>query len=418
MGSSNINNRICEYLIYFLFIWQICTDYIALHYTARIQSIDELLAILFLIIIILRIPNLNDKNPYNKFFIYAFVLFLILIVSMVVNGSPIVNFISYFIVTYKPILFFLFILTGNIRPIVLKRVIYLTIAVILFQSPILLYKTIYYSSLSSPDHFIGHPIFGDAHAVGAFCYIVIFYFLGKYYFERNNSYLIAIFIGLLFLVLSSAKQISITLIISLIIFVYLRKTSMKIKWSVYIFSILFIFLSDKIGDLNKYFAYAENLQNRNKYLVLEDYFKYAWREMDVPILGAGPGMFASSVALKYNTDWSKKYIQIPYYFKLRSIDMSTFNRPTSSFLTFLGDIGILGLVIVYYFYFYLLYFNIKVFKNTSSSLIFTYSLIGYSLGINILMTSFIIDVFGGSYFLYLFILTTSILYKNSKNHIF
>ncbi len=110
---------------------------------------------------------------------------------------------------------------------------------------------------------------------------------------------------------------------------------------------------------------ARQARYEPKGIVYDNVFRQAPRDLKIPLLGAGPGNFASLVGVTYNAPLARKYVT--YFFSsysaarmMQSGSITVY--PYAGLLSIYGDIGPIGVAI--YYGFYLLAF-VRVYRQIS-----------------------------------------------------
>ena len=134
--------------------------------------------------------------------------------------------------------------------------------------------------------------------------------------------------------------------------------------------------------------------------------------METYFIGAGPGMYGSKTALKYNTYYYSKYLQ-----GLENPAMSgTTTHPQNQILLVLSELGILGMIIFAMLMLYLIFcvIKIKLKDNHPDRILLVY--IGSGILLHIVGRMIIKSTFtmNQSLLYLLFILPIMLVYKNKK----
>ncbi len=103
-------------------------------------------------------------------------------------------------------------------------------------------------------------------------------------------------------------------------------------------------------------------------------------------VGAGPGMFTSSIAIKAGTPMAVKHI-LPFkdFYETIWHTTGTFTRSESALSSLLGDVGLIGVILYLSF---LIWLTITNYKNRSKHPLF---MLGFACGINALVLGIFID---------------------------
>ena len=410
---------IISYLLIILFQPKLST-YIS---TPLLQNLDELLIIFLTILTIASISTRRIK--FSKTFLnkYFYMLLFIILLSTLANQVPYKNLFLFINSIIKPLLLFFIIINMNIREVRSLKLNFLRIIMLigLIQIPFVLYNI--YSTggisvaLGRSFYYVGDYIIGTFASSDTVGYLVIINIIISYILylnersrDKRKLYGLVFTIFCLILIVASVKRLIITLpfifIIGLI-FSSRRKNNIVVITGLSFILISSIFFFEKNIFLNKSF-FSLN-RNVNPLLRVEkingyyDLFSNARLDMSFKSLGAGPGMYGSSVAQKLQAPFAEKYIN--YYTKKITVGGGgTLMTRSSAVLALISEIGIISFILILAMLF-------NIYKKTTSSLkiIKIHNPINYVYGLSLLslvpvviILSFFQNIFEGGFIICVF----------------
>lgn len=367
-----------EYLVYSIIVYCYIQYFLQRITNLQIVSqLDDILIIVFLIVLI--ISKLNKGNltlkttHFDLFIIFFSILFLI---SGYVNGVPILNFLLSFKTYYIYVI--LFYCLVNLKPDVsfLKRVKKLIVYCFVLQLPIILGELLY--------SLVVYGVFADDTTQGTFmganslsysAFMPLLYVTYKLLVQKDRKYL-KYFLILLLVLLIPMGEYAIAMYFIVVLPIFLKdslKSKKKLFLSIslsFLFVLTFlIFIGIKGGfsqqknfdTLNPVYQY-KNLTKRqsnvysgaqrNLYYPLT--FIHLHKHCSNPLIGFGPGMYASYAAFRLMPRPNDLVYNI-----FGQIEKGMDPEVDSQFIPIWGEFGYIGIILFVLFLLYSIFFFFK-----------------------------------------------------------
>ena len=203
---------------------------------------------------------------------------------------------------------------------------------------------------------------GLQHHVGYFLLVLCFTFSGLYLNTKRRVFLFgAFFFGTGFL-LANAYHALLLVPAVLLLFTLLttNKGTVKSRIIMLLLIPIFLFVTVQISGNRRVESIAsfEKIKKTGKFISYYNLFFKLPNELSIPGLffGAGPGMYASEIAIKKRPPLFIKYVYNITASWGHDPRASVTNHPWTSVIAFLGELGIIGFTIFFLFF-------IRIFKE-------------------------------------------------------
>jgi len=404
-----------RYLVYFFLGWSSIADYFIKSggpLSGILSKVDEAIVLLLLLNLIAFWPqpnrNIVCRTPVGK---PIGILLLLCALSFSVNGGSIVNAVQFIFSIVKPIIVFYWIITFIHDDRMERFAIGFLTLLIALQIPFFIYGFATLGTRYVGDYATGATVTGDAYQVAVYMSLGVVLFITYFALQRRARYFVGASVCFVLLAATSTKQIILTL--PLIVLIVLRRQLgfpiRKLVLSLAIGSIVFFGIYDTFermwsdaggggridfdeSNLVEMIATSEKLQGY--YSVIFE----APSDMPVPLLGAGPGQFASYTAMMSRTPLATKYI-MDYFDEIPEDGGGTLAYRSSGVIALLGDLGILGLVIVIYVYLTIMFMALRIGSASTDRNQRSVSSLVAACSVLILAESLLLNIFEGNGFL-------------------
>lgn len=394
--------------------------------------VDEVVVMILLVhLVIDAMANVNKVKRNTGVSVFSVSIGVLLIwtfSSLVVNGSSFTQFFKFTLSISKGFIIFYWIKKFATEGIIINEIINIIKWLILIQIPFFVVGLIIYRTGYFGDYAVGAYITGDASAVGTFFWLGILICIGKYELSRNKKYLYGSLFLAAMLIVTSTKQLTV-LLPAVLGYLYIRKVRVSnFKFTLFalvgIVAVAMLYKFVEKTWMSKSFGVDTSETSLIDYVdeseKLLGYYSLIYElpgEISHPLLwGAGPGMYGSYVAMNARAPLSQKYI-MSYYDLIPEGLGGTLAYRSSSVIGFWGDIGLVGLSIIFVIYLYQTFYSANNFREAKQRI--PYILL-IATGFLLMAQSFILNIFeGNSFTLNLFwilcgISVSSIIAKNRK----
>lgn len=382
-------------IIFFLFFWWnvLTPNFLnTFKHPVFLDFLDESLLLILTLYLIAVLIKRDKKLLLFNYLKYGFILYiLVIIISYLLNGTNIWALVQFLFIYYRPVIIVLFtVLYFNLSDVnfFIKNIL------ILFFIQIILNYTwiIGINPIPHWKHFvdISTGTFESVMPVAYLCVFMLYFIIGKKlvandsvvynrYLNSNPIEYILIILILIQLYITFTSHAIILGIIGIAGFIFYKPRPL-LK---YLLSILLLFIiinySLKRWESKKFYASTdkiisvenivtdrmERLQGSIKIISFYRVLFNDVPEIKSPLLGAGPGRYASLVASR-GSDLYRKYNDVDrlknYGINYRDITSVT-GGVQSGALALLGDIGWLGLIIFFSFIIYGLHKTVTFIKS-------------------------------------------------------
>ena len=342
---------------------------------------DEVFTFLFLFyLIFISIKRKYIVLPLIK---YVALFFFISFISIIANASPFIpgfKFLSSFL---KPIVFLYFILNVKLPDKFYLNLFYLIMVIafiqVFFNIGWFLGINPLPNPLNYPDPDFAIGTFGhkaSREVANYFCLLFISLLIYNKFYHRKKSNVLLMILLLVALSLSASKISFVMLFLSNIIILPMM-LNVKVFRYIFlgaVFLIFGVFTLKKVNPLifDRYMTYASiGIRANPKIIAYKDILFEVKNDIPFPLFGAGPGMYASTVAVADRTPLALKYVINPNFYE-RDINIAGLRfRQTgigfirlTGFTALAGDIGIIGLIVYLIIYFKVFSFVYSLGKKT------------------------------------------------------
>lgn len=414
-ASDNIKYK-NSFLIYKLLLIQLIAVYFqysfnekhASQYLKVIGVIDELIAILFIAIMV--IFNTNKVFRINKIFLMPVVIIIpYMFLTAYLNSTPLVYLIfayrAYFI--YFPTVFLLYLYLDGFHILrILKIFGYIAIFEFILIIVQALRNIITGSNIILGDAvsgtFAGANNFGYVISMILIFYIVLYAYKIHIYSKKFDKYIIILSFLAIFLVEARASLFSFVIIFPMIIFIsqamrkYLLKNLIYISalslFGIVIFSAMYSSQgSFSNNNIVNAFNITQTLENENNvysgsnrflwfpltYLQLEQFAYH-------PLIGMGPSTHSSYAAVTLNAPIAMNYVLNAFGQK----DLGMDGGVDSQIIPIWAEYGYLGIFLFYSMFVLIFIYFKKQYNKFDNGKIKAYSVIGMSLTIYMVVMSY------------------------------
>lgn len=345
-------------MIFFIYIyisWLFVHHYLdtTFSYLSWVRYGDELFLLIELAYLFSKINVIRYLKFCKK---YLIGLFIVLLVSFLINFSSPYNFLLFLISYGKPVVFglFLFVLFRQKKQNI-GVIIFFFIVWCLIQIPFMIVQMLSMGGdINNVDDVVG--TFGASGSMGPgfLAGMIACIVFPKVVNEKKKLNYVVIFMTCVLVVLiTGSKQVVLLIIASVFFYLcFFQRVNIKVFLSIFLVAI---------------FIYSGFSFLINSEMYLQDFSNSFWMIVDFSssrkiegilltlgifnahpiyyIIGTGPGMFTSQVAL-YTETYYAKIVNYAYFLqKPGGIEEGlggTFSQSSSSFLSLVGEVGILG----------------------------------------------------------------------------
>lgn len=346
-------------------------------YFRYLDDLMVLFALVHLVIIVFR--NGSITAPAGKYVGLFFVIFLL---SFFANRPPLTSGFNFIFSFLKPIIIFYYVINVKVFERDYKNI-FLTLVLIgiiqmLFNLGWLLEINPFPNpdKFPSPDFAIGTFGRESSRAVANYLALLSLSLIVVFYaYVRKKLIILLVFFFLIGIFLAESKTTVglyfISVIITLVAILRVKVLKMilfGVLFTIVTF-IIMIRLEPELVDLYRLYAKLET-SDQPKIIAYENILFKLGDEVPILALGAGPGMYGSTIAIKNQTPLAMKYVINPLFYGTNTFLLDRvkglgfgfegigFQR-TTGFVGIAGDIGIFGLIV--YLMIYLKGFKIAYF---------------------------------------------------------
>jgi len=347
--------------------------------------IDEVFVLFCLIFLMF----ISVKRNYIilPFLKYVVLFIYISILSLLVNSSPLISGVHFLFSFLKPIIFFYFILNVKLPEKFYFKVFYLIIFISIVQILInigwFLGVNPLPNPLSYPDPDFAVGTFGhkSSREVANFLCLIFIFLMTYIKFYTKSKYNIILGSLLLFtLSLSSSKITFVVLFITIIIILPLLLDVRIFRYIIISALLLLVGIISlkKVEPLifDRFMTYISiGIRENPKIIAYKDLMFELKNDVPFYLLGAGPGMYASTMAISKKTPLALKYVINPNFYdqhiSISGLKISStgigFIRATG-YTGIAGDIGFFGLFAYLLIYFKAFNFVFTLGKKTKNKI--------------------------------------------------
>jgi hypothetical protein len=365
-GSRDQRKVIMQYLVYFFLAWNAFWAFFEGEYhtalTGPLSLVDETITIVLMIHLATHMieqrRRLVPKLPFER----EFILFLLVaFASWAVNMGSVMNAVQFIFSIIKQIIIFTWIVTF-VRDDSLERWVLRFLGfMIALQVPFFILGFLMHGREYTGDNAKGAV--NDSTIVAFLTWLGVIAQLGYYVATRKKRWIAGILLCITLLAITSTKQVTIFLPIAVI---YLLRKQLGLSFKrilafAAVGGVVLYFLTNSVEhtwadveskgtysyddyDISDAISASEKIKGYNSAL-----FEVPL-ELPFPLLGAGPGMYASYTAMTKRTPLAEKYIM--YYDDLfEGKNTGTLTYRSSGLIAIFGDLGPIALVLwlmIYY----------------------------------------------------------------------
>jgi len=359
---------------------------------------------------LLIIPKLfinKGKINIRRFYLEITVLILFVIfLSMLYQRSSWKLTIEFTYLVLRPLILLFYIFTYDIHVgRVFKTIVLISRLLIFINLPVVLNNLATYNikiiSSQYADSVVGFFPFNNNDALLWLYTIVLLKDFYETFIARGDRKYYWLFALEYLLLLSTINVKYILLITGILGLIIFMKSRNKVR-NIFLFSLVIIY------PLIIFLPYIQirikAIETAPVYQITKDILESNIEEYNI-FLGTGPGTFTSDSAIESNTLLAKKYVHSVVEWRKENFGSraGTLSRPTSSALTLFGEIGIFGVLLYTALILNITYLN---YKNLNYSYIF---LMGFVLGLYVLIVGLFMNVWFWGTELFLLILSTKYL---------
>ena len=398
-----------KYLIVLFLLWSAVSDFFASRLSV-LGYIDEIIVLfLFIHLLLHAMVKASQKSSTDiRITITALLISLLLcwsFGSFLVNLTSLPQLLLFLFSISKGVIIFYWLKTFLKDAGLVQTILQLIKWLILVQLPFFAAGLLLSGTDYIGDHAVGAFITGDASAVGTLFWLGIIISVARFEIPNQRFYLYAAMGLLLLLIVTSTKQLTVLLPV---VFVYLYGKRLKvinIKKALFFGGgfVVALFLYNAVErkwmqNFNVDASEVNLLDYMNESEKILGYYSLLYElpdEVKHPLVwGAGPGMYGSYAAMNSRTPLAQKYIM--YYFDRIPDGLGgTLAYRSSSVIGFWGDIGLVGLFLIFAVYLYHTFHYAKQMRLSSQPVL--YNLI-IATGFLLVAQSFILNVFEGNSF--------------------
>lgn len=356
-----------KYVIFFYLAWSSVAEYFIKNVpqlSGLLSWVDEVLALVLLLHLLLTVVTSAERSIPSSFVGKPLLgILIICIFSFLVNRGSIVNALQFVFSISKPFILFYWILTfaddDSIERFAVKFLVFL----IALQVPFFLYGILTKGSGYVGDFATGATITGDAFQTAVYMWLGVILCIARYSERRKKRYIAFGMACMIMLVITSTRQVTLLLPIVVLVLLWqqLRLTLLRLIVVTSLGTVVLFFffqnMESKWAELGgggqidfQNFAVLDMLESSQK---IQGYYSALFEvpdEIPVPLLGAGPGEYASFTAMYSRTPLARKYI-MDYWDSLPENMEGTLAYASSGIIAIFGDIGIVSLILLLYIYF-------------------------------------------------------------------
>ena len=285
--------------------------------------------------------------------------------SLLFNGSPIINAVKFLYSILRVMVIFFWIIVSRKSEEISRFTLGFVQFLAVLQIPFFIFGFITKGGTYVGDNAMGAVVTGGAYEVATYMFFGILAAIGFYQARKAKIYAAYAVGCLIILLVTSTKQIAL-LTPFIVFFILYRFERIKIVKSVILVLVvgaLFDFgyrlaefqWGQVIGEMAGPSEYVEPtpfldmLTTTEKAQGYYDAFVTVPSQLPVPMLGAGPGNYASYTAMNARTPLAETYIN-SYLATIPEGMFGTMVSRTSGIISIYGDIGPIGLLILIYIY--------------------------------------------------------------------
>jgi hypothetical protein len=355
-----------KYLVYFFLVWNVFFAFFEGEYhtemTGPLSLVDEAITIVLMVHMGLHLleekRRIIPKLPFEK----QIIIFLVIAVaSWVVNAGSAMNAVQFVFSIIKPIIIFTWIITfvhdDSVERFVLKFLAFM----IALQIPFFILGFLLQGREYTGDNAKGAV--NDSTIVAFLMWLGVIAQLGYFVATRKKAWLGGALVCMVMLAITSTKQVTIFLPIA-VVFLLRKQLRLSFKRIVVIAVIggaLLYYAANSVehiwADVESKGTYSFDQYNMADAIAasekVQGYYSAIFevpQELPFPVLGAGPGMYASYTAMLKRTPLAEKYIM--YYDDLfEGKNTGTLTYRSSGLIAIFGDLGPIALILwllIYY----------------------------------------------------------------------
>ena len=357
-------------LVYVYLAWSSVADYFAQAGSvgAGIGSFVALIPLLLLADLLFTADRssvlLRETGPLKK---AVLILLATGLVSWLVNDGSLANAVRFLYSILRILIVFLWVLlsgrTSEIRRFVLKLVAVLVIV----QLPFFAYGFATRGRGYVGDFARGAVITGSAYEVALYMYLGILVVVALYLSTREKRYLLYGLASLFLLAATSTKQIILVvpLVLLFIVWRFERVRILRAGIALVVFVVVFLGVyryaqnlwavvqADQLAmdgtEETGLLSFTDLILSSEKYEGYRSAFVDVPSELPFPLVGAGPGNYASYTAMNARTPLARRYIT-DYLDQIPDGAFGTLVSRTSGIIALYGDLGVVGLACMLYVY--------------------------------------------------------------------
>lgn len=351
---------------------------------------------------VFKTPLIRNKYlfiPLLNFF------FLVSLISFVINWGSVPSALQFIISITRPFVIFYWVVTSKEIFRIENFLLHLIVFTIVIQIPFFVNGILQQGTGYFGDAAIGTNIHGGAFGIGGMSWIGAMYFFFMAFYKKKYGNMFFSLVCVVILAITSTKMLFLILPISmvtpLIVFKRISLKSIIVIIMISIFSGGAYFYAEEnyMGqskevdtDINEILAASEKFEGYHQL------FFDLPLDLPIPFIGAGPGQFASYAAQQYKTPLANKYIN-SYSDLIPEGTRGILTDRSSGIITFIGELGWAGLIIIMMIYIKTIINTIKLVLATQEINDLIMCSVVIVMGIAIITQSFFYNIFETNQFL-------------------
>ena len=354
-------------LVYIYLVWSAIAKFVPALGSAG-QFVDGAVALIPLVLLVDMVfyRKALRFSPYVIRILWAIGAVIVVSgLSMVINRSPSLNGIRFLYSILRIILAFLWIITSGQGEEISHFTLRFLQFLVVLQIPFFIYGFLSNGRSYVGDLATGAIITGGAYEVATYMFFGSLVAIGMFRVTRERKYLWYTVGSLLLLLVTSTKQIAILtpFVILFILYRFERVRVARLLVLVIVGGMIFLLgyhvveiqwglVQESLSgssDEGEPLSFVEVLAASEKAQGYYDAFVTVPGQLPFPLLGAGPGNYASFTAMNAKTPLAEAYINT-YLERIPEGFFGTLVSRTSGVISLYGDIGPIGLVLMFFIY--------------------------------------------------------------------